>query len=132
MPLHETVVGAPGSHRARKGVARRRGAPRNGTQNGSRDSHARPSFEELVELGRRLPDKLQRVMKTQPASVIVAVSGAAFLTGVVLGSRLVRAAVGLTIPFALQYLVESELGPRLWHVVASRLRETDAGLATPP
>jgi hypothetical protein len=114
------AVGATNTHRVKRSPPRRAAA---------RNGHAKGSIEELIRMGRRLPDKLQRAMKTSPGTVLIAESSASFLAGVVLQSRLGRAALGLAIPFGLERLIESDLAPRLWRSVEDLLRETDGRAA---
>jgi hypothetical protein len=120
MRLREVVDEPPNTHRVRRGRARRAASV-----NGS----ARGSMRELIQIGRTLPGKLQRAMKTHPGTVLTALGGASFLAGVVLGSRLGRAALALSIPFALEQLIESDLGPRLWRSVEELMGEDHAGTA---
>jgi hypothetical protein len=81
--------------------------------NGHRTGHAKASVQEIVKLGRSVSRRIQRDMGTHPEALLVAVGGASFLAGAILGSRLGRIILSAAIPFGLQHLVETELGPRL-------------------
>jgi hypothetical protein len=52
-------------------------------------------------------------MRERPELVLATVSGASFLAGALLGSRLGRAVLAALVPIAIQHAVEAELGPRL-------------------
>jgi hypothetical protein len=61
---------------------------------------------------------MREAMTARPGAVLLAVGGASFLAGAIVGSRLGRAILHAAIPVGLQYLVETELGPRLRTVLA--------------
>src|SRR5580658_1333589 len=94
------------------------GAPRirHVNSNGSRvhaNGHAKTSIKQVVKLARGLPRRLRRDMETHPEAVLATVGGASFLVGAIFGSRLGRVVLASAIPLGLQYLIESEVGPRL-------------------
>jgi hypothetical protein len=66
-------------------------------------------------------------METHPEALLVAVGGASFVAGALLGSRLGRILLSAAIPLGLQHLVESEVGPRIRSYVKDLLHDTDGG-----
>ncbi len=77
-------------------------------------------------MGRGLGSRVQRDMETHPEALLVAVGGASFVAGAVLGSRLGRILLSAAIPLGLQHLVESEVGPRLRSYVRELLHDGDS------
>jgi hypothetical protein len=92
-------------------------------------SHEKSSILEIAKMGGRLPRTLKRNMETHPEAVLATVGGASFLAGVIFGSRVCRAVLSAAIPFGLQYLVESEFGPRLLSYVEGLVQDADPGAA---
>jgi hypothetical protein len=104
---------------------RTRHAKSNGTHTNGHRTQAKSSLKDVVKLGRGLPRKLRRDMEAHPEALLATVGGASFLAGAILGSRIGRAILTAVIPFGLQHLVESELGPRLWIYVEGLLNRAD-------
>jgi hypothetical protein len=107
MRLAELNDKADGSPRERH--PKNHGSRSNGRANGSGKS----PIKDFVTMGRGLPRRLHRDFEKHPEASLAVVGGASFLAGVILGSRLGRAVLSAAIPFGLQYLLESEHGPRL-------------------
>jgi hypothetical protein len=89
--------------------------------------HAKSPIQEIVKMGRGFGTRVQRDMETHPEVLLVAVGGASFLAGAVVGSRLGRILLSAAIPLGLQHLVESELGPRLRSYVRDLMSDGDSG-----
>lgn len=104
---------------------------RNGKSNGASSHghgrrHAKASIQGVMKMGRGLSHRLQHDLETHPEALLVAVGGASFLAGAILGSRLGRLILSAAIPFGVQSLVESEVAPRLRSYVQDLLRHVDA------
>jgi len=106
-----------------------RHAKANGSPIHGRGRHGKSSIQEIVKMGRGLGSRLQRDMGTHPEALLVAVGGASFLAGAVLGSRLGRIILSAAIPLGIQHLVESELGPRLRTYVQGLMSDGDSDAA---
>jgi hypothetical protein len=100
--------------------AKSNGAPIHGSRKGS---GAKSSIQEIVKMGRGFSSRVQRDMDTHPEALLLAVGGASFVAGAVLGSRLGRILLSAAIPLGLQHLVESEVGPRLRSYVKELLQD---------
>jgi hypothetical protein len=95
-------------------MPRARHAKSNGSaSHGPKGTHGKSSIQEIVKMGRGFGSRVQRDMETHPEVLLVAVGGASFLAGAVLGSKIGRIILSAAIPLGIQHLVESELGPRL-------------------
>ena len=64
-------------------------------------------------MSRGVPRRFKRDFEEHPETVLATVGGASFLLGMVFGSRVGRAILSAMIPFGVQYVIESELGPRI-------------------
>ncbi len=78
---------------------------------------AKASIRDVLRAGRGIPRKLRHEMSRRPELTLVAVSGAAFFAGAVLGSRIGRAVIAALVPVGIERLMESEVGPKLWDYV---------------
>jgi hypothetical protein len=109
-----------------EGAPRTRHAKNNGSpSNGHKSEHTRGSVHEIVKMGRGLGRRVQRDMETHPEALLIAVGGASFVVGAILGSRLGRLLLSAAIPLVLHHLVEGEVGPRLRGYVQDLLHGDD-------
>jgi hypothetical protein len=72
-----------------------------------------PSLNDVFLMGRRLPRKVRRDLQAHPQATLAILGGASFLAGAIFGSRLGRTLLSVAIPFGVQRLLETEVGPRL-------------------
>jgi hypothetical protein len=70
-------------------------------------------LKEVVRMGRGVPRRFKRDFDEHPETVLATVGGASFVLGMVFGSRIGRAVLSALVPFGVQYVIESELGPRV-------------------
>lgn len=83
-------------------------------------------------MSRNLPRRVQHEMGERPALVLATVSGASFLAGALLGSRLGRAVLAALVPIGIQYAIETELGPRLRAYVSGLFEDAHTNGASKP
>jgi hypothetical protein len=60
-----------------------------------------------------LSRRIRREVAERPELALATVSGAFFLAGAFLGSRVGRAVIAMLVPVGFQYFVETDLAPRV-------------------
>jgi hypothetical protein len=74
-------------------------------------------------MSQNLSRRIRREVAERPEIALATVSGASFLAGAFLGSRLGRAAVALLVPMGIRHFVETDLAPRAWAYLTTLLDE---------
>jgi hypothetical protein len=111
------------------GAARSRHAKNGAVSSGRRGGHSKASIEGIVQMSRGLGKRIQNDLQTRPEALLIAVGGASFLAGAILGSRLGRLILSAAIPFGIQHLVESEVAPRLQSYVKDLMHDDESSAA---
>jgi hypothetical protein len=70
-------------------------------------------LDQLISLGRELPQRLQEQLRSNPMGTIATVGAGAFVMGALLGSRIGRLAIAAAIPHVVERVFQGAVGDKI-------------------